>query len=107
MEQKDMQKVFKSLEKKLGKEDYSKIADDLGTILTDNETMNNTISSKDEEIDTLKKNNELLVTANGNLLQQVGMGEDTSKKKNEDDLSKGQPKISLKSAFDEKGNFIN
>lgn len=108
MEQKDMQKVFKSLEKKLGKEDYSKIADDLGTILTDNETMNNTISSKDEEIDTLKKNNELLITANGNLLQQVGMGEDTSKNKNEDDdLSKGQPKISLKSAFDEKGNFIN
>lgn len=106
MQQKDMQKVFKSLEKKLGKEDYSKIADDLGTILTDNETMNNTISSKDEEIDTLKKNNELLVTANGNLLQQVGMGEE-SPKPNEDDSTKGQPKISLKSAFDEKGNFIN
>lgn len=106
MEQKDMQKVFKSLEKKLGKENYSKVADDLGTILTDNETMNKTISSKDEEIEDLKKNNELLVTANGNLLQQVGMGEE-SPKSNEDDSSKGQPKISLKSAFDEKGNFIN
>lgn len=106
MEQKDMQKVFKSLEKKLGKENYSKVADDLGTILTDNETMNKTISSKDEEIEDLKKNNELLVTANGNLLQQVGMGEEPPKP-NEDDSSKGQPKISLKSAFDEKGNFIN
>ena len=104
MEQKDMQKVFKSLEKKLGKENYSKVADDLGTILTDNETMNKTISSKDEEIEDLKKNNELLVTANGNLLQQVGMGEEPKKEENEEEPKK---KISLKSAFDEKGNFIN
>ena len=104
MEQKDMQKVFKSLEKKLGKENYSKVADDLGTILTDNETMNKTISSKDEEIEDLKKNNELLVTANGNLLQQVGMGEEPKKEEKEEEPKK---KISLKSAFDEKGNFIN
>lgn len=107
MEQKDMQKVFKSLEKKLGKENYSKVADDLGTILTDNETMNKTISSKDEEIEDLKKNNELLVTANGNLLQQVGMGEEPPKHNENDDVTKGQPKISLKTAFDKKGNFIN
>ena len=108
MKKEEQQKLFKGIEKKLGKENYSKIADDIGVLITDNENMNNTIANKDTEMRELKENNNLLITANGNLLQQVGMGEDTSKNKNEDDdLSKGQPKISLKSAFDEKGNFIN
>lgn len=106
MKKEDQQKLFKGIEKKLGKENYSKIADDLGAIITDNENMNNTIANKDSEIKELQENNNLLITANGNLLQQVAMGEEP-KNKNEDDVKNGQPKISLKGAFDEKGNFIN
>lgn len=106
MKKEEQQKLFKGIEKKLGKENYSKIADDIGVLITDNENMNNTIANKDTEIKELKENNNLLITANGNLLQQVGMGEEP-KKDEDDDLKKGQPKISLKSAFDEKGNFIN
>ena len=105
MKKEEQQKLFKGIEKKLGKENYSKIADDIGVLITDNENMNNTIANKDTEIKDLKENNNLLITANGNLLQQVGMGEEH--KKEDDDSKKGQPKISLKSAFDEKGNFIN
>ena len=106
MKKEEQQKLFKGIEKKLGKENYSKIADDIGALITDNEKMNNTIVNKDTEIKELKENNNLLITANGNLLQQVGMGEEP-KKDEDDDPNKGQPKISLKSAFDEKGNFIN
>lgn len=106
MKKEEQQKLFNSIEKKIGKDNYSKIADDIGVLITDNETMNNTISNKDEEIKQLNKDKEILITANGNLLQQVGMGEEPPKP-NEDDSSKGKPKISLKSAFDEKGNFIN
>ena len=105
MKKEEQQKLFKGIEKKLGKENYSKIADDIGVLITDNENMNNTIANKDTEIKDLKENNNLLITANGNLLQQVGMGEEA--KKEDDNPNKGQPKISLKSAFDEKGNFIN
>ena len=106
MKKEEQQKLFKGIEKKLGKENNSKIADDIGVLITDNENMNNTIANKDTEIKELKENNNLLITANGNLLQQVGMGEEP-KKDEDDDPNKGQPKISLKSAFDEKGNFIN
>lgn len=101
MKKEEMQKLFNGIEKKIGKENYAKISDDMGILLTDNETTNNTISSKDNEIKQLKSNNELLVTANGNLLQQVGMGEETPPTNNKED----KPKFSLKNAFDEKGNF--
>lgn len=106
MKKDEMQKLFKGIEKKIGKDNYSKIADDIGVLLTDNETTNNLISNKEDEIKQLNKDKEVLITANGNLLQQVAMGEE-SKKDEDDDPNKGQPKISLKSAFDEKGNFIN
>lgn len=103
MQKEDMQKLFNGIEKKIGKENYSKMADDLGVILTDNENMNNTISNKDKEIEQLNKNNEMLITANGNLLQQIGMGEEPPKPNEQKEEPK--QKISLKSAFDEKGNF--
>ena len=95
--------MFEGIKNKIGNDNYSKIADDIGVLITDNETMNNTISNKDNEIQQLKDNNEILITANGNLLQQVGLGEETKKEENENK----KEKISLKSAFDEKGNFIN
>lgn len=105
MKKEEQQKLFKGIEKKIGKDNYSKIADDIGVLITDNENMNNTISNKDNEIKELKDTNEILITANGNLLQQVGMGEEPKKEPEEKEPKK--EKISLKSAFDEKGNFIN
>lgn len=103
MKKEEQQKLFEGIKNKIGNDNYSKIADDIGVLITDNETMNNTISNKDNEIQQLKENNEILITANGNLLQQVGLGEEPKKEENEDK----KEKISLKSAFDEKGNFIN
>lgn len=102
MDKKDLQKIFGSINEKIGKENSGKIADDLGTILTDNETMNKNLSNKDNEIENLKKNNEMLITANGNLLQQVGMGEEPKSPQNDEDK---KPKFSLRNSFDDKGNF--
>lgn len=65
--------------------------------------MNNTISNKDTEINDLKNTNEILITANGNLLQQVGVGEEPKDEEKEKEDTK--PKFSFKNAFDEKGNF--
>lgn len=104
MKKEEMQKLFNGIEKKIGKDNYSKIADDIGVLLTDNETTNNIISNKEDEIKQLNKDKEVLITANGNLLQQVGMGEEPKKEEKEEEPKN---KISLKSAFDEKGNFIN
>lgn len=104
MKKEDLEKLFNNIEEKLGKENYSKMADDLGLLMTDNENMNNIISNKDNEIEQLNKNNEILITANGNLLQQVGMSDDSKKQNDEKEEKK---KVSLKSAFDEKGNFID
>lgn len=101
MKKEALQKIFNGMEKKLGKDNYSKISDDIATLITDNEVMNNTIANKDENINQLNKDKEILITANGNLLQQVGMGEEPPKNNKEDD----NPKFSLKDAFDEKGNF--
>lgn len=104
MKKEDQQKLFKGIEKKLGKDNYSKIADDIGVLITDNETMNNTLANKDEQIEQLNKDKEILITANGNLLQQVGMGEEPKKDEEKEDKKE---KLSFKNAFDEKGNFIN
>ena len=101
MKKEDLQKLFNGIEEKIGKENFAKMSDDIGVLLTDNENMNNTIVNKDSEIKQLKNNNELLITANGNLLQQVGMGEEISLKEEKETPKK----FSLKNAFDEKGNF--
>lgn len=101
MKKEDLQKLFNGIQEKIGKENYAKMSDDIGVLITDNENMNNTISNKDSEIQKLKDNNELLITANGNLLQQVGMGEEPKQNENKEEPIK----FSLKDAFDEKGNF--
>lgn len=105
MEQKELKKIFGKIEAKVGKDNAGKIADDLGVILTDNETMNKSLQSKDDEITSLKKNNELLVSANGNLLQQIGMGDEDPFEQKRNETKEEKKKYNLSDSFDEKGNF--
>lgn len=93
------------IEETLGKENAAMISDTLGEILTGNSENMKAIAKRDEEIKSLQDRNEKLVSANGALLQKIPMGKaDTS----EDETKKEAPKkISLKDAFDEKGNFIH
>lgn len=90
------------IEETLGKEDYAMISDTIGEILTGNAENMKQIASRNAEIDKLKDRNEKLVAANGALLQRVPMEYKAVEQKKKEDTP---PKISLKDAFDEKGNF--
>lgn len=93
------------IEETLGKESFATISDTIGEILTGNTINMQTISDKNKEINSLKDRNEKLVSANGALLQKVPMGNlnDTKKEKEQEKPDK----LSLKDAFDSKGNFIH
>ena len=95
-----------SIEKKIGKDNYAKIADDAGILITENKAVLTELSKKGEEIEQLKSDKEALVIANGNLLQQIPMSnEDAFEPKPKEEPEKKS--ISLKDAFDAKGNFIH
>lgn len=104
MIEKKFEELTNSMQEKLGKENASLIADDIGTLITDNSAMNKELKQKDDLITKLKQDKENLIQVNGNLLQQVAMGEEdviTNKPKQEE---KRTP-LNFRSVFDEHGNF--
>lgn len=94
------------IEETLGKENSAMISDTIGEILTGNSQNMQVIADKEAQIKSLKDRNEKLVAANGALLQKIPMvrGSDED---DEGSKKKPAPKISLKDAFDAKGNFIH
>ena len=107
MKKEEMENLTTSIQEKLGKEASAKIADDLGKLITDNAQMNKEIENRNSQITKLKQEKENLITTNGNLLQQVAMGEDLTFLGSQN-KQKEEPKkpFSFKDCFDEKGNFI-
>lgn len=106
MIEKEFEKITKSIQDKLGKENTSLIADDLGKLITDNATMNKDLRGRDEKISKLEQDKEALITSNGNLLQQVKMGDEGSlSNKNEPKDDEPPKPFDYRSVFDEKGNF--
>lgn len=107
MKNEDFKKIISGIEEKIGKDNSAIIADDLGTLISDNLTMNKTIEEKDNTISEKEKLNEKLVFANSSLLQQVGVPCETPKENKkvaiEDEEEK---KISWEDCFDKKGNFL-
>lgn len=92
------------MEETLGKEAFATISDTIGELMTGNSENIKAIADRDSEIDKLKERNEKLVAANGALLQKVPMG--FAEPKQPVPKEENPPaKISLKDAFDEKGNF--
>lgn len=104
MNKEDFEKLTNSMQEKLGKENSGLIADDIGNLLSYNNTMLSQIDKQEKEIEKLKQDKENLITANGNLLQQVSMGLDKKELKKEQEEK--PKKFSFRSCFDEKGNFI-
>lgn len=106
MKNEDMQNFVENIREKIGEENSGLIADDLGTLITDNASMNSQLENKDKKIEKLEKDKENLISANGNLLQQIGMGEETPRNFNKNNEEKEEDKkFSFKTAFDEKGRF--
>ena len=105
MKEADFQEQLNSIQEKIGVDASNLILDEIGVLLTDNKAMNNTIDDKDKEIERLKKTNETLQNVNGNLLQQVAMGEDIEIQRKRKEQEEPIKPFDFRSAFDEYGNF--
>ena len=97
--------IVDTIQEKLGKEESGKIADSLANILIIEESNTKTIKEKDEIIEKGKKDRDMLIEANGNLLlhQSQAKEEDSfyGENKKED---KNEP-FDFRTIFDEKGKF--
>jgi hypothetical protein len=102
MKNNEFQNKMTEMQKKIGNDASNLILDDIGLLLTDNQNMNDELSKRDKEIQSLKQTNEMLQRVNGNLLQQVAMGDDDEPKSKEPE--KKEP-FDFRSVFDENGNF--
>lgn len=96
--------IRKSIDKKLGKENSSLIADDMASLITLNAEREKTLNSRDDEIEKLKKDKETLIQANGNLLQQISQ-ESEEILKPEVKEKEEKKAFDFRSMFDDKGNF--
>lgn len=108
MKNEDFKKIVEGLQEKLGKENSSIIADDLGTLISDNITMNKMVEDRDRTIKEKEELNQKLVFANSSLLQQVGVPDETPKRKTSSgtETIDEEEKISWNDCFDKKGNFL-
>ena len=104
MDEKQLTKISNSIKKKIGEENFAKISDDMGTLITGNASNLEELKKREEQITELKETNQQLITANGNLLKQVPMGSEEPENSEKESKTK---KIDLRSAFDKNGNFIH
>lgn len=105
MDDEKVLELTSKIEETLGEESAAMISDTLGEIITGNSENMKAISDRDDKIKSLQDRNEKLVAANGALLQKVPMVRGSDDEDNS--AKKPAPKISLKDAFDAKGNFIH
>lgn len=107
MKNEDYKKFVENMQNKLGKENSAIISDDLATLISDNITMNEEITKRDNEIKEKNELNQKLVNANSSLLQQVGTSSfEEEKPKRKESKEDTKEKISWKDCFDSKGNFL-
>ena len=97
--------ITKSINDKLGKEYASKIADDMASLLTLDAGRVKELNGKNEEIEKLKKDKEMLIEANGNLYLQISQEtEDILNPKKQEEEKEVKP-FDMRSIFDERGNL--
>lgn len=77
----NIEEYTNKIQEKLGKDEAGKIADDIANILIYDNKIQKDLKSKDDEITKLKKDKDMLVEANGTLLQQIPLGKDEPKEK--------------------------
>ena len=96
----NIEEYTSKIQEKLGKDEAGKIADDIANMLTYDSKLHKDIKDRDEEITKLRKDKEMLIEANVNLLQQVAFGKEEVKTNNQDEEIK---KFDFKSVFDKNG----
>ena len=95
----NIEEYTKKITEKLGKDEAGKIADDLANMLSYDSKLHKDIKDKDEEIQKLKKDKDMLIEANGNLLQQVAFGKEEPSKK---EIAE-EKRFDFKTVFDKNG----
>lgn len=102
----NMEEKIKEMQKKLGKDEAGKIADDFASLLSYDSARSSEIKKKEAEITKLKSDKEMLITANGNLLQQIASESEEILNPKEKEKEEPKKAFDFRSAFDSKGNFI-
>lgn len=74
----DIEEITNSIKSKLGEEESGKIADDLANLLIRDKSLNDSIKERDNNIEKLKSDKDILVNANANLLLKIPSGKDDS-----------------------------
>lgn len=100
----NFEETLTKMQEKIGKDNAGIIADDIASLLSYENSRNKDIKKKDNEIEKLRKDKEMLIEANGNLLQQISV-EDEEILKTPKEEEKKKP-INIRDAFDKNGNFI-
>lgn len=98
----DLTEITNKIQEKLGKEESGKIADDIANILVFEKSNKELLTDKDNKIEKLEKDKEVLITANGNLLLQVPQIKEPEETMNEE---KTKEPFDFRSVFDSKGKF--
>ena len=93
--------IVDNIQNKLDKETSSKIADDLANILVVEEANTKSFHEKDDTIAKMKKDKEMLIEANGNLLLHIPQ----AKEEKEEEEVKTKKPFDFRSVFDENGKF--
>lgn len=104
MDYKTYDNKISSMLDKIGTEASDKILDDVAVLLTDNQSMNETLQTKDKEIEKLKEDYSKLQKVNANLLLQIPAIKDEEIRQKEEINPKT---FSYRDCFDEKGRFKN
>ena len=102
MTNKEMEELTARIQEKIGKEASGLIADDLGLLISDTSKVNQDYFDRTEEIAKLKEQKEKLITTNGNLLQQISLGEETPKRPQSQEIDDEEISISWNDCFDSK-----
>ena len=98
--------IVDTIQEKLGKEESGKIADSLANILIIEEANSKTIQEKNELIEKQKKDKEMLIEANGNLLlHQAQAKEEEESFFEEGKKEKVNEPFDYRTIFDSKGKF--
>ena len=102
MKEEFLKGITDSIATKLGEEQASIIADDIGKLITANTQTIETINSLNARVSNLEETNQKLVAANGSLLQQIPAVADT---KPVEETVEEKETFNLKDAFDKSGYF--
>lgn len=96
--------IVDTIQEKLGKEEAGKIADSLANILIIEEANTKTLQEKNDLIEKQRKDKEMLIEANGNLLLHQAQAKEEDSSFGEAEIKDKEP-FDYRSIFDEKGKF--